>query len=126
MAIFCPTLKTVKFKLFELVKNFELAKSESSRRIVAINMHILRPFLVILLSSTFISFTKPRFILKCLTCLNPNCIKSYYDITHNFVSFSIFYSFVKNIFENLRLINGHFKTICIKGPMIQNSYYSFR
>ena len=44
----------------------------------------------------------PKIILRRLTCLNPNCIKSY-DI--------IFYSFVKIIFENLCLINGHFKTI---------------
>jgi hypothetical protein len=49
-------------------------------------------------------------ILKCLACLNLNCIKSY-DIKHIFVFFSIFYSFVKILFLNLRLINGHFKTI---------------
>ena len=42
-------------------------------------------------------------ILKFLTRLN---LKSY-DIKH----FSIFFSFVKILFENLRLINGNFKTI---------------
>ena len=77
-------------------------------------MHILRPFLVILLSVIHINiFHKTKvlkIILRCLTCINPNCIKSY-DIKHNFVFFSIFYSFVKIIFENFRLINGHFKTI---------------
>ena len=49
-----------------------------------------------------------KIILKCLTCLNLNCIKGYnikYKKSHFFLQF------VKKKPENLQLKNGHFITL---------------
>ena len=46
-------------------------------------------------------------ILKCLTCLNPNCIKSNAILKHFFFHFLYFCKFVKKNMTH----NGHFTTI---------------
>ena len=51
-----------------------------------------------------------RNILRCLTCLNLNWIKSY-DIKHNFIHFRGFSIVKQKKEEKLPFINDHFMTI---------------
>ena len=76
--------------------------SESPEQVVTIGMHILQEFIAIHINL----FDKTKILAIIL--------KFHQKLWHKKLIFSffwIFYIFVKIMFENLRLINGHFKTI---------------
>ena len=76
--------------------------SESPEQVVTIGMHILQEFIAIHINL----FDKTKILAIIL--------KFHQKLWHKkqiFPFFWIFYIFVKILFENLRLINGHFKTI---------------